>query len=169
MPNARPGEVFGPIRRARGVAWTALQCLAACVGLARPLLCQASPPGCDATRLLSRSDVRQGIAQLYDEARADDREHVMLVYSDSVDVHPNALIGRRTIRFGVPVETVATFHVHPLGTLAGPSDQDVEGVKRLQLGRPGVCSYVVGTDARGVRTTYEILQDGTTVLARPPG
>ena len=158
-------RLFGPIGQTRGVAWMALQCLAACVALAGSLPCQSSPPGCDAKRLLSRPDVRHGIAQLYDQALNDDREHVMLVYSDSVDVHPNALVGRRSIRFGVPVDVVATFHVHPLGTGEAPSDPDIEGVKHLQLGRPGVCSYVVGTDHRGVRTTYEILPDGTTVLA----
>jgi len=142
-----------------------LQCLAACAALVRPLTGQTLQSGCDAARLLSRTDVRQGIVQLHDEARADDHEHVMLVYDDSVDVHPNALIGRRGIRFGVPEGTVAIFHVHPAGTIARPSDQDIEELKRLQLGRPGVCSYVLGTDGRGARTIYEVLTDGRTVLA----
>lgn len=89
----------------------------------------------------------------------------MLVYPDSVDIHPNAIIAPRNIRFGVPPETIAIVHTHPPGTTEYPSPHDVDAFKRLQLDRPGVCSYVAGFAPNGQRPIYEILTDGTTVLA----
>ena len=158
----------GGIARWRRLAPIAITCLGAAIGLPRPrsLAGQAPSPGCDAQQLLARSDVRQGVAELYEQTRMDGREHVMLVFSDSVNVHPNALVGPSSIRFGVPPETIAIFHTHPAGTIETPSPHDVDALKHLQLGRPGVCSYVAGIDGLGLRMISEILPDGRTVLAK---
>jgi hypothetical protein len=125
---------------------------------------QASP-GCDAPHLLARSDVRQGVDELYTQSQLDGGEHVMLVFPDSVDVHPSAIVARWSIHLGVPSETIAIVHIHPAGTIEYPSRNDVNALKQLQLVRPGVCSYVAGTNPGGQRPIYEIRTDGTTVLA----
>lgn len=146
----------------RPTALLAVWCLGAGLLLARPLASQ-TPPGCDATQLLARSDVRQGIGELYAETQSDGGEHVMLVFPDSVDTHPSAIVARRSVHFGVPAETIAIVHTHPAATIEYPSPNDIAELKRLQLARPGVCSYVAGTTPGGQRPVYEILPDGKTV------
>jgi hypothetical protein len=159
-----PVPVVGPIARWRRRGGIALSCLGAGLALA-PSLASQTPPGCDAAHLLARSDVRRGIEELYAATEVDGGEHIMLVFPDSVDVHPSAIVSRRSIHFGVPAETIAIFHTHPATTIEYPSPHDVDALRHLQLGRPGVCSYVAGTTARGQRPIYEIRTDGTTVLA----
>lgn len=139
-------------------------CFGATVVHPRWLAAQPLPSGCDAKLLLARADVRQGLATMYAMSRVDGWEHVMLVYPDSVDIHPNAIVAPLYIRFGVPPETIAIVPTHPPGTTEYPSPHDVEAFKRLQLDRPGVCSYVAGSGPNGERPIYQIRTDGTTVL-----
>jgi hypothetical protein len=162
--SAIPTVDRGCVRRStRQRTLLAVWCLGAPLALARPLASQ-TPPGCDARDLLGRSDVRQGIGELYAETQIDGSEHVMLVFPDSVDIHPSAIVARRSVRLGVPAETIAIVHTHPAATIEYPSPNDVDALKRLQIGRPGVCSYVAGVTPAGQHPVYEILPDGKTVL-----